>query len=80
MGSFGRIFGGVDLVEERTCESLIIIGDELGLGALLMWEEEAFVEAEVVEEMVLMGFEEDFGGGEEGFDELGEKEEEEEEE
>ena len=80
MGSFGRIFGGVGLVEERTCESLIIIGDELGLGALLMWEEEAFVEAEVVEEMVLMGFEEDFGGGEEGFDELGEKEEEEEEE
>ena len=76
MGSFGRIFGGVDLVEERTCESLIIIGDELGLGALLMWEEEAFVEAEVVEEMVLMGFEEDFGGREEGFDELGEKEEE----
>ena len=76
MGSFGRIFGGVGLVEERTCESLIIIGDELGLGALLMWEEEAFVEAEVVEEMVLMGFEEDFGGGEEGFDELGEKEEE----
>lgn len=76
MGSFGRIFGGVGLVEERTCESLIIIGDELGLGALLMWEEEAFVEAEVVEEMVLMGFEEDFGGREEGFDELGEKEEE----